>query len=69
MSKTVPDDVEKSVRDSQELDTEQTIEKWWGQIKESWTATCEEELERRKNKHKPWIYHETLDKIDQRKKV
>ncbi|VDP61222.1 unnamed protein product [Schistosoma curassoni] len=57
-------------RDLQDLleEEDNTMEDNWKRIKEALISTCQEVLGSKKHHHEEWIFIETLDRIQERKK-
>nr|KAG5694296.1 hypothetical protein BaRGS_032014 [Batillaria attramentaria] len=53
------------------LDTlpEETIEKHWHDLRETWTTTCREVLGKKTRQHKEWLTSDTWDLITERKRL
>jgi len=45
------------------------VEQVWEAAKKAWRESCEEELGIAKNQSQPWISKQSLDKIEERKKI
>ena len=50
-------------------DSVESVEQIWEAAKKSWKESCEEELGMVKNRSQPWISKQSLDKIEERKKL